>query len=220
MIAPFSERGFTVVELVITITLIGILVAPVVFSSLRFYVDVSSNNHKATLSLDSQAALAKYTEDIRMASGLDPINLINDSSQPSGWTSGGSENVLILSTPAQDSSGDFIIDPNSGEPYRNEIIYYSSGQQLYRRTLKNTSAPGNVIVQSCPAAATTPDCPADVKLTDNFNSVSYTFYDNTGTQTADIAKVRSVKIVLSMTDTSVVKPTVISNFIRVSMRNT
>lgn len=214
-----SENGFTAAELIITITLIGILIAPVVFSSFRFYVDVSSNNRKAALSLDSQAAMAKFTDDLRMASAINPTNTITDSSHPDGWTNGGAEDVLIISTPAQDNSGNFIIDSNNNEPYKNEVIYFKSNNYLYRRSLPNNSASGNTMVQSCPSASATPDCPPDIILTDKLGSVAYIFYDTNGAQTANIAAVRSVKLSLSVTDAVANRPTTITGAVQVALRN-
>lgn len=214
-----SENGFTAAELIITITLIGILITPVVFSSFRFYVDVSSNNRKAALSLDSQAALAKFTDDLRMASGVNPTNTINDPSNPDGWTNGGAANVLIISTPAQDNSGNFIVDSNNNESYKNEVVYFKSDNYLYRRSLPNNSASGNTMIQSCPPAAATPDCPADIILTDKLGSVTYTFYDTNGAQTANVAAVRSVKLGLSVTDAVANRPTTINSTIQVALRN-
>lgn len=220
MAASGFDRGFTVAELVVTATLIGILVAPVIFSSLRFYADVSSNNRKAALSLDSQSVLRKFTDDVRMASGFDASNIITDPSKPSGWANGGSNHVLIVSTPALDSSGNFIIDSSTGKPYKNEIVFYNDGGTLYRRALPNSSATGNAMMRSCPSAYANQDCPADIIMTSNFGDLSYTFYDNANAQTANVSAARSVRISLEVTDFSASRPTTLTNTLRIALRNT
>lgn len=220
MIKKQTEGGFTVTEMIVTIALVGLLIVPVVQTSLRFYADATTNNRKAALSLESQATLRKFTDDLRMASGIDATNVISDPNNAGGWTTNSYSHVLVMEAPAQDSAGNFIIDINTNKPYKNEIVYYSDGTNLYRRTLPNTNATGNDMIFSCPPASTTPDCPADITLTKNFGSSSYTFYDSSGNQTADATVARSVKISLTTTDFVLNKPTTITNTIQVALRNT
>ncbi|MCA9334665.1 type II secretion system protein, partial [Candidatus Saccharibacteria bacterium] len=197
-----KEGGFTVTEMIVTIALIGLLIVPVVETSLHFYADATSSNRKATLSLESQATIGKFTEDLRMASGVNASNLISDPNQGGGWATNSANHILVMAMPAQDSDGNFIIDPATGKLYNNEVVYYSSGTTLYRRSLPNTAASGNAMIQSCPPISATLDCPADVVMTKYFSTSTFTFYDSDGIQTADPNAAHSVEIHLETTDSA------------------
>ena len=220
MIKIHNDNGFTVTELVVAITLVGLLIVPVVQTSLRFYADATSSNRKASIALESQATLQKFTEDLRMASGIDATNIIADPNKSGGWTTNSSNHVLILSVPAQNNVGGFIINSSTQKTYKNEIIYYTDGTNLYRRTLPDSNASGNSMVRSCPPESTTLDCPADVTLTNHFDSSSFSFYDSNGAPTGDAAAARSVKITLTTSDAVLNNPTVVTNTIQVALRNT
>ena len=52
--------------------------------------------------------------------------------------------------PARDGDANYIIDTDTGLPYKNEFVYYKSGGDLYRRVLANATAFGNTAVSTCP----------------------------------------------------------------------
>lgn len=215
-----GDEGFTVVEIITTVVLVGLLITPVIGGMFNFYADVAAGNKQTVMALESQSMVRAIAEDLRVASAIDATNVIADpNAPPGGWATSSSNRVLIISTPALNSSRNFIIDPSTQKPYRNEIIYYTSGKNLLKRTLANTSAAGNAMVRSCPQAVATASCPADVLLSSNFDTSTYTFYDVADAVTATISSARSVKVSVSVNDTVLGRPITATNTIRITFRN-
>jgi prepilin-type N-terminal cleavage/methylation domain-containing protein len=60
-----STAGFTITELVISITISGILAVAFFTATFYYYVNTSQTETATTLALESQAILTQLTEDIR-----------------------------------------------------------------------------------------------------------------------------------------------------------
>lgn len=215
-----SQPGFTVVELLISISVIGILMISVMAVTLNYYVLISRTNLRTDMVNDSQNLLRSTVEAIRYGAGVRQSATITDPNAPAGgWNTSNSAFVIIIAVPTLDSDDNYIIDSTTGQPYNNELVYYKSGSLLYRRTLKNTSAVGNTAVQTCPPASATPGCPADTKLLENLSSMAFVLYDQDDAVTTDPLITRSVKINLSMVKDTFGNPITINNSIRTTLRN-
>ncbi len=215
-----KQAGFTIVELTVSIVIIGILL--VAFSSVitNYYKLITKTNAEIDMTVSSQNLLRSTVEALRYGEGVRQSNQITDANAPGGgWTTSSANFVIIITVPAYDSSRDYIIDVNTGDPYMNELVYYKSGSTLMRRTLAHPSAAGNTIVTSCPPASATPSCPADKALAEYVSTMSFTLYDQDGTTTADTTIARSVKIDLAMGRTIFGQVLSLDNSIRVTLRN-
>jgi hypothetical protein len=215
-----TEKGFTVTELLIA-SVLGSMLAVTLFSiTILFYGGVLRNDVEARLIVESQNILWRVVEDLRISSGVRVSNSIYDANEPvSGWTTSNDDLILIIATPALDSSGNFITDDTTGLPHVNEIIYYADGRSLYKRILAEPAATGNTAVTSCPPAIASPSCPSDRQLTENFKDMNFVFYDQDDIVTTDPTAARSIEILIEMQKQVFGKSLEINNRIRVTMRN-
>jgi prepilin-type N-terminal cleavage/methylation domain-containing protein len=147
-----NSRGFTITELVISLTVAGILAVVLFTATFYYYVNAAQSETITNLALESQTILTQLTEDIRLADSIASSNAISDPNGPGGgWTTSDPSNIIIIESPAVDSSRNIIYDTGTGYPYRNEFIYFISGTNMYKRVLANSSATGNTAKTTCPA---------------------------------------------------------------------
>lgn len=210
----------TVVELIVAITVGSVLFLGFMLVISNHFVLMTRNNAQIDMSANSQNLLRATVEALRIGDGVRQTNSIADTHAPSGgWNTSNSSFVIVIATPAFDSSRNYIIDPLTGGPYMNELVYYKSGTSLLERRLANSSASGNTMVTSCPAASATDFCPADKILADYVATMTFTLYDQDNNQTTDPALARLIQINLSL-NRSVFGSTVsLDNSIRVTLRN-
>jgi hypothetical protein len=147
-------------------------------------------------------------------------NANTDPNAPAGgWTTSNASLVLIIATPVIDTTNNFVINPSTGEPYQNEIVYFANGNTLYKRYLADINAPGNRFKTSCPAALATAACPADVKLSNAFKTMNFTFYDQDDAQTTDLSAARSINMTIHMEHKTFGDTLTFTNNIRITLRN-
>lgn len=215
-----NNDGFTLAELVVAMTAGAIVVLVVLSITLFFFADIMSSNARATLLSDAQIALNRVVEDMRTGSEILINNTIPDANEPTGgWTTSNADLILIVSTPSIDSSNNFIFDSNTGNPFQDEFIYFTDGGKLYKRILANPSAPDNVATTTCPEASTTPTCPADKMLTENFENMTFDFYDQDNIPTTDPLLARSALINIYMQKDIFGRVIDVDNSIRMTLRN-
>ncbi len=214
-----QQPGFTVVELLISISVTGILMVGILAATTNYYVLITRTNIRVDMSNDSQNLLRATVEAIRYGAGVRQSNTITDANAPLGWSTSNANFVIIIAVPAQDSNGNYITDELTGGPYTNELVYYKSDTVLYRRTLANPLAVDNVAKTSCPPASASASCPADTKLLENLNTMTFALYDQDDAITTNAVDARSVKIDLSMVRETFGAPITINNSIRVTLRN-
>lgn len=215
-----NQSGFTIAELTVSITA-GSIVALVVLSiSLFFFADVMRSSAQTQLQAEAQTALNRVVEDMRTGSAILVSNTIPDANEPSGgWTTSNADLVLIVSTPSVDTSGNFVFDSDTGNYFQDEFIYFTDGDTLYKRILANANATDNSASTTCPAAVATASCPEDRKLTENFDDMTFVFYDQDNVVTADPTLTRSAEINITMYKQVFGRDVTAENNVRMSLRN-
>lgn len=215
-----NESGFTIVELLLAIAIAGVLSTVLLAISLTFYGNVIQNNMAAALTVEGHYAARAIIEDVRLADTIVPANTLTDANAPAdGWTTSSDGNTLIIGSPATTATNDIIYDTDTGDSYRNELVYYIDGTNLRKRTIRNTAATDNDAVTSCPVDAATSGCPADKTYATNVSDVSFTFYDTNNVETADPTLARSVRISITMSRRAFGKQINYTNTIQTALRN-
>ena len=219
-VSKSNQSGYTLVELMVVVTVMGIVSVTFIGIISHYFVVISKNNALSEMTLSSQNLLRSTVENIRYGDGVRQTNQIADANGPSGgWNTNNSIFVIIIAIPALDTSRQYIIDSNTGSPYMNELVYYKSGNTLMRRTLANPLAVGNRLKTTCPASNATASCTADIKLADYVSSMTFTLYDQNANATTTSSAARSIKIDLAMQRSGPSNPITVNNSIRVTLRN-
>jgi len=216
-----NQSGFTLVEMIVAVTAGTLVIVLVLSISFYYFANILQVNAQTRLVTEAQIALNRVVEDVRTGSAVLLSNTITDINEPvGGWTTSNADLILILSTPALDSTNAFIFDSDTGNPYQNEFIYFTdSDNHLHKRILANPSAPDNIATTTCPETAATPACPADSLLTDNFDTMSFSFFDRDNVPTADPTAARSANITILMNDNVFSREIKAENNTRMSLRN-
>lgn len=215
-----AAGGFTIVELTLSVTIVGILSVGILGVSTYYFSIITRNNILVDMSVDSQNLLRATVEELRYGAGVRNSNTISDPNGPSGgWNTSNSNFVIIIAVPALDASGEYIINTTTGAPYNNEYVYFKSGTELHKRTLAHPSATGNTATTSCPESLASSTCPPDKKLIQHAKDMVFTLYDQDDVATTDPLAARSVVIDLSLERDTFGDPLVLHNSIRATLRN-
>lgn len=215
-----AQQGFTLVELLVVTSLMAVIGVVFIGIAANYFVLVDRNNQLSEMTVSSQNLLRSTVENLRFGDGVRQNNSISDPNAPvGGWSTSNSVFVIIIAVPALDSDGNYIIDSDTGSPYMNELVYYKNGTTLMERKLANTSASGNSMKTSCPASLASNSCPADLKLAEYVDSMTFTLYDQNADLTSDPALARSVKITLDMKRGKFASALTLSTTMRVTLRN-
>lgn len=215
-----NAAGYTLPELAVIIAIIGVLSVSMLGVFGNYLAIITRNSKLVDMTTESQNLLRSTVEELRYGAGVRQTNTITDSNGPGGgWNTTNTSFVIIVAMPALDSSDEYIIDEDTGDPYNNELVYFKSGTTLHKRTLANPNATGNTARTSCPAAAVTSTCPLDRKLAENVKTMSFTLYDQDNATTTDTLLARSVKIDLALERDTFGTPVSFDNSIRVTLRN-
>jgi prepilin-type N-terminal cleavage/methylation domain-containing protein len=214
------QDGFTITELVISITVAGVLIFILFSATFYYYVNAMQAQTATDLALESQSILAQLTEDIRLSDAISSTNAISDPNSPlGGWTTSDPSNIIIIENPAVDSSRNIIYNSSTGYPYRNEFIYFQNSSKMYKRVLANAAASGNTAQTTCPQNLASPTCPPDRLFSSNASNLSFTFYDSSDNTTSNATQARSVNLQVDMAKKVFGKNIVLSNTTRVTLRN-
>lgn len=216
-----DSRGFTLVELNISLIIISILSVSLLVVFTNFFVIMTRTNALVDMTVDSQGLLRTTVEELRYGAGVRQSNTITDANAPaSGWDTDNANFVIVIAVPAIDADRNYIIDSSTGSPYMNELVYFRSGSILYKRILAHPGATGNSLKTSCPASLATATCPADRKLVDTIKTMTFTLYDQDNATTADPLLARSIKIDLRLERDTFGQPLTYDNSVRITLRNT
>lgn len=184
------------------------------------FVIMTKTNAQIDMAANSQNLLRATVDALRVGNGVRQTNSIADANAPSGgWNTNNTNFVIVIDSPALDANHNYVIDSSTGSPYMNELVYYKSGTDLLERQLANPNASGNTLVTSCPASSSSPACPADRKLTQNVQSMSFTLYDQNDDLTSDPTQARHIQINLNMQRTIFGSTVSLNNTISVTLRN-
>jgi prepilin-type N-terminal cleavage/methylation domain-containing protein len=166
-----DERGFTLPELLVTMVLLGIVLAA--FGQMLITSSKTSNRveEQATLQSEVRASLDRLTTDFRQAT-----------------TTGATAPVESVSSTA------FTFDsPDRATPFHlRRIAYQLVNGQLERSTTTSTDTDGYPWVW--PAVSG----PWITELTSITNTSPFTFYDSSGAPTTTVSAVHSMRITLTV----------------------
>lgn len=183
MSKPLNNAGYTLVEVVITLSVIGILLGIVGNFAVSALTQTTVESVRASQLGQSQIAMDKIINDIRLSAGADIVNRWNDPNNPNGsyaWQS--NANTLLLSTVVMDSSDNVIFaDASKYISEKNSVIYFVKDGTLFKRTLAAT-VPGNVAKTTCPAAVASTACPADSVMLNDVTNFRLKYLDNNNTE--------------------------------------
>jgi Tfp pilus assembly protein PilE len=215
-----DQRGVSLVELNFSVAVMGIIAVSLLAVITTYFMLITRTNAQVDMTTESQRLLRTMTEELRYGAGVRQMNTLTDANAPpGGWNTSNDDFVIIVAVPAQDSDRNYIVDPLTGSPYMNELVYFKDGQILYRRTLADPDASGNRLTTTCPAASATSSCPADVKLAEDLEDMNFTLYDQDNATTADPLLARSVLINLGLQRESFGKALMFDNSVRITLRN-
>lgn len=214
------SAGFTVVELVVGITIGSILFLAFTVAMTNYFVLITKNNASIDMAANSQNLLRSTVETLRVGDGVRPTNTIADSNAPSGgWNTSNADFVIVIASPALNSARNYIVDLSTGSPFMNELVYYKNGSSLMLRRLANPDANGNALTTSCPPGSSSQSCPPDKLLADYVQSMTFTLYDQDNNLTAEPTLARLIKIDLNMQRTVFGSAISLNNSIQVTLRN-
>lgn len=189
-----SLSGFTMIEVVIATTVIGLLLVPVSMVILQFYGQALATSRNTQLAIDSRNTLSVITENLRTSSAIMAENTITDPNAPSGgWKTSSAGKVLVIATPAFNKTPAMVLNTSTGKYYQDEIVFYVTNKELRRRYLANGGVADNKQVTTCPPATSTSTCPPDLTLSRDTNNFSFILYDTSNAVTTTPSNARSIQ---------------------------
>ena len=129
-IYPADQDGFTLLEMLISISIVSIVVGAVSYFFAAQLINISRSDALTAVQANTKQAIDVITKDIRAARTVEATNAWADANGPGGdqygWhSSSSSPSTLVLSVPAQDSSGNLLyVDAGHNTLQTNDVIYY------------------------------------------------------------------------------------------------
>lgn len=221
MIFRLRERpGFTVTELTISTVIAATISVITLTVVIVFYGSILRSDVRSRLTVDSQIILRNIVDELRVASNVRDTNTINDTYAPSGgWQTDSNNAILIIAQPVLDNDGEFIMDPNTGEPYENEIIYFAEGNYMYRRVLANPEPAENNLKTTCPEEEATASCLPDGEVSPDYELMNFVFYDQDDNVTTNTDLAESIEMEINLSRDVFGDAVRTDNNIRVTLRN-
>lgn len=198
-----GQSGFTLVELITYITIIGVLGTAVVTFGVNSLANYNISYHRGILLDQAHLGLQGISETVLQSASADTVNRIEDTNGPGGptelfgWQS--DSDTLVLATAAEDTTGNILFqDVSQYISYKNNVVYYLDGNTLKRRILA-ANIPNNKARTSCPAAAASESCPADVVIFENVQSFEIRYFDSQNNE-VDPEDSRSVQLSVNLSE--------------------
>jgi prepilin-type N-terminal cleavage/methylation domain-containing protein len=187
-----NSNGFTLVETVVAITVVGIVLGIIAIFSVSSLQQSSVETARATLLGESQIAMDRMISDIRLSAGADLNNRWPDDNNSGGdfaWQSNASN--LVLATAVLDTDNEIVFaDPAQYISEKNNVIYFVSNGVLYKRILAAPVA-DNASKTTCPTATAT--CPVDRAMLHNVTGFTVKYLNGDG-QEVTPTEARSVEL--------------------------
>jgi type II secretory pathway pseudopilin PulG len=187
-----NNNGFTLVETVVAVTVVGIVLGVIAIFSVSSLQQSSVETARANLLGESQIAMDRVINDIRLSAGADLNNRWPDENNTGGdfaWQS--NTNTLVLATAVLDTDNEIVFaDPAQYISEKNNVIYFVNNGVLYKRVL---AAPvtDNASETTCPTA--TSSCPADRAMLHNVTGFTVRYLNGDG-QEVTPTDARSVEL--------------------------
>lgn len=184
--APSKQQGFTLIEVMVAITIAGIIIVGMMTFMANSLANNARSNVRADMLREVQLTLDTIGREIRHSANTDENNRWEDdnapnSSDPYSWES--DNDTLILATAALDTNKNILFsDPLHYITSKNNIIYFVSDNTLFRRVLADPIA-GNAAATSCPVNADD-SCPDDRELVHDVSNFSVRYFDNQNNEVA------------------------------------
>jgi prepilin-type N-terminal cleavage/methylation domain-containing protein len=196
---PLNKYGFTLVELLIVIVVMGIITLPIATFVTTWLNAADIAQGRSNLLSNAESSMTTITTDIQLSGSAEENNRWPDPNGPGGnqygWSS--SSSVLVLARIATDKGGNVIFsDTSKYISQKDDAIYFLSGTTLYRRLITSNSS-NDSIETTCPPALATATCPADLVVATGVSSFSLAYYDINGA-ISTTANARSVQISLTL----------------------
>jgi prepilin-type N-terminal cleavage/methylation domain-containing protein len=218
----FKSSGFTVVELLISITVISIVTLFISNYMLGTIQQSAIAMNRDTLIKETETSLDSMANDVRLSANADDNNRWPDANSPGGslnqygWVSGSS--TLVLATAAENQSDNIIFsDSHNYITQKNNIVYFIRNSTLYKRVI---AAPvsGNKAVTTCPKASASTSCPADKELLHNVTGFTVTYLDGQS-QSVSPTDARSIEVHVTVAKSAFKQPVTADYTTRMVFRN-
>lgn len=197
-----NQRGYTLVEMLVAISLSTLLMLALGGFATNSVVSTNQDYNKTLVLANSKEAVGIVARQVRLAKSVLANNTIADANAPGApsnqfsWAStAGSGNPLVLAVPSRASDGSVIwTDGTHSAIYTDNVIFYlnATTKRLYKRTLANSSAPGNSAVTTCPPTSATSLCPADADVVDDVANMTTNYLKADGTSTSTPSNTEAV----------------------------
>ncbi len=217
-----KDKGFTLVEIVITMSITALLMGVVLTFMTNSIVQYARTDAKSALLNEAQAGLDAIGSEIRLSGNADTNNRILDEYAPDApddkfsWES--NQNTLILATAVEDNSGSIIFaDPALYISQKNNNIYYLSNGSLYKRTLAN-NVTNNSAKTTCPPAFANQNCPADKLMLSNVETFSVKYFNDQNYE-VEPSNARSIELYVKLTKVQYNQPNSVEYSTRMVFRN-
>lgn len=187
-----NSRGFTLVETVVSVSVVGIVLGVIAIFSVSSLQQSSVETARASLLGESQIAMDRVINDIRLSAGADLNNRWPDENNSGGdfaWQS--NANTLVLATAVIDTDNEIVFaDPAQYISEKDNVIYFVNNGILYKRVL---AAPveDNSSETTCPT--TSAECPADRAMLHNVTEFTVRYLNGDG-QEVTPTDARSVEL--------------------------
>lgn len=176
-----NSRGFTLVETVVAVGVVGILLGVISVFAISSLQQSAIESARANQLGESQIAMDRAINDIRLSAGADDNNRWPDDNNSNGafaWQSNAS--TLVLATAVLDANNEIVFsDPARYISEKNNVIYFVSNGTLYKRVLASPVV-NNGSETTCPSSVATADCPADREMLHNVTAFAAKYFDGDG----------------------------------------